>query len=274
MTRAKRTKAAPSPAAAAARPAPLASALAIALSLAVLLPAAAAGASPWRPWLDDAARYAEQRRGETSIAVVDAEERFYGHRADDPAPAASVFKAMLLAAYVQKEGVRERPLRRWERRLLSPMIRRSDNAAATRVLHLVGARAIRRLARRAGMRGFALVWRPWGLTRTTARDQAAFFRRYESHVPPRHRAYARSLLAGIVPSQRWGIGRLDLRPWRLFFKGGWGSGTGRVAHQVAWVERGDQRVAVAVLIEHSPGHRYGIETLRGVFAHLLRGLPR
>ncbi len=224
------------PSAAGRRPA---AALPLALPIALLpLVTPAASASSWRPRLDDAVRYAEHRRGETGIAVIEAQGRLSGHRARDPAPAASVFKAMLLAAYLGKEGVRDRPLRRWERRLLSPMIRRSDNAAATRVRDLVGARAIRRLARRAGMRGFRLVWRPWGRSLTTARDQAGFLHRYESHVPPRHRAYARSLLARIVPSQRWGIGRLDLRPWRLFFKGGWGSGTGRVSHQVAWSNGG------------------------------------
>ena len=209
-----------------------------------------------------------------SIAVIDAEKRFRGYRANDQAPAASVFKAMLLAAYLNKAKVRDRRLERWERRLLSPMIRRSHNGAATRVRDLVGARAIKRLARRAGMRRFELVWTPWGLTRITARDQAHFFYRFEDYLPRRHRSYARNLLRRIVPSQRWGIGRLDLDPWRLFFKGGWGSGTGRVCHQVAWIERGKERIAIAMLIEHSPSHGYGTDTLRGIAARLLRGLPR
>ena len=32
----------------------------------------------------------------------------------------------------------------------------------------------------------------------------------------------------------------------MYFKGGWGSGTGAVDHQVALLERGEERIAVAV----------------------------
>jgi hypothetical protein len=82
------------------------------------------------------------------------------------------------------------------------------------------------------------------------------------------------LLGSIVPSQRWGIA--DARPagWALYFKGGWGSGTGWVDHQVALLKRGRRRIAVAILIRSSPRHAYGKETLRGVARRLLRGLRR
>jgi hypothetical protein len=60
--------------------------------------------------------------------------------------------------------------------------------------------------------------------------------------------------------------------WRVYFKGGWGSGTGAVDHQVALLRRGNRRVSIAVLTTGSPNHEYGKETLRGVFARLLRGL--
>src|SRR3712207_7287518 len=41
--------------------------------------------------------------------------------------------------------VRSRPLRRADRRLLAPMVRRSDNTAATRVRGIVGDPGLRRL---------------------------------------------------------------------------------------------------------------------------------
>ena len=75
-----------------------------------------------------------------------------------------------------------------------------------------------------------------------------------------------------MPSQRWGIGRLELPDWRVYFKGGWGSGTGAVDHQVALLRRGDERIAVAVLTADNGTHAAGKATLEGVFRRLLRGL--
>ena len=246
--------------------------LAVGLLAAALLYPATAGA--WRPHFHAAVGYAKERQGFVSIAAVDTRGRFYGYRPWHRAPTASVLKPMLMAAYLRKRSVRTRPLRHWEKRLLSPMIRRSDNAAATRRLALDGARAVYRLARRAGMRRFKLVWNLWGRSQTTARDQARFFYRYDSLVPRRHRSYARRLLRRIVSSQRWGVGRVHVRPWRLFFKGGWGSATGWTDHQVAWLEHRGERVSLAIFTQRNPSHAYGNETLRGVAARLLRGLPR
>ena len=47
------------------------------------------------------------------------------------------------------------------------------------------------------------------------------------------------LLGSIVRSQRWGIARVRPPGWALYFKGGWGSGSGAVDHQVALLRRGD-----------------------------------
>jgi hypothetical protein len=153
------------------------------------------------------------------------------------------------------------------------MIRRSDNAAAGRVLALVGPARLRDLAKRAGMQRFTPVTGIWGLSRIDAADQARYFLRIDALVAGRHRAYAMRLLRTITPAQRWGIARVRPAGWRLYFKGGWGSGTGWVDHQVALLTRGDERVAVAVLTHLDGSHAYGKETLRGIAARLLRGLP-
>ena len=112
----------------------------------------------------------------------------------------------------------------------------------------------------------------WGLSRITARDQTQFFLRIEELLPERHRAYALRLLRTIVPSQRWGMGAVIPEGWRLHFKGGWGSGTGAVDHQVGLLRRDEHRVAIAVLTINSPSHEYGKATLRGVARRLMRGL--
>jgi hypothetical protein len=176
-------------------------------------------------------------------------------------------------AYLRRPDVRRRRLRPDERALLGPMIRRSDNAAASQVCNIVGTDGLARLARRSHMRQFHAT-RPWGLSTIDVADQTRFFLRIDRYLPRRHRRYALRLLGSIVPSQRWGIARVRPRGWALYFKGGWGSGTGWVDHQVALLRRGRRRIAVAILITTSPSHEYGKETLRAVAARLLRGLGR
>jgi beta-lactamase class A len=234
-------------------------------------PAPARPATPppdWRPGIGAARRYAESRPGLVAFAVR-TEERFWGVRADRVYPSASVLKAMLLAAYLRH--ARSRPLRAEERALLAPMIRRSDNTAATRIRDRLGNAALVRLARAAHMTAFkpAAVW---GLSQITARDQTRFFLRLPALLPARHRAYGVRLLRSIVPSQRWGIGRLKLPGWRVYFKGGWGSGSGAVDHQVALLTHGDVRLSVAVLTAANGSHATGKATLEGVFRRLLSGL--
>jgi Beta-lactamase enzyme family len=226
----------------------------------------------WVPDVDGAREYAQSRQSEISFHVRTERGR-WSYDADRAVASASVVKAMLMAAYLHRPDVRDRPLTTADHRLLDPMIRRSDNRAATRVRDIVGSEALGRLARRAGMTRFAT--HPiWGLSRITARDQTRLWLRFESFLPPRHRDYAMELLRTIVPRQRWGFARLVYPPgWELFFKGGWGSGTGLVEHQVALLRRGTERVAVAILTTGSPSHAYGKQTLRGVAERLLHGLP-
>ncbi len=202
------------------------------------------------------------------------EHRVWGWRASRTVPSASVLKAMLLVAYLDDPRVRNRPLGAGDHRLIDPMIQESNNLDATRVLAFVGPAGVYGVARRAGMRRFALDPVIWGLSRIDAADQSRFFLHIDSYVVARHRAAAMHLLATITPSQRWGIGQLALGRWQLYFKGGWGSGTGAVEHQVALLRHGAIRVALAVLITTSPSHAYAKRTLRGVFAALLRGVNR
>jgi hypothetical protein len=246
--------------------------LAVALATG-LAGAAAAEARPWKPHIREARQYAESRAGQISFGVR-TRRGLRGVGVRRAVPSASVVKAMLLVAYLRRPEVRRRPLRPDERGLLGPMIRRSDNARASHVCNVVGMGGLARLARRAGMRSFRPT-RPWGMSSIDVADQTRFFMRIDRLVPRRHRRWAMRLLRTIVPSQRWGIARERPRGWALYFKGGWGSGTGWADHQVALLRRGRRRLSVAILITSSPSHAYGNETLRGVAARLLVGLgPR
>jgi Beta-lactamase enzyme family len=226
----------------------------------------------WRPPMRTAIHYARHRTGDIAFAVR-TDKRFYGYRPDHVEWSASVLKAMLMVAYLDRTSVRRRPLNAGDRTLLVPMIIRSDNTAATEVRNIVGDGALVALAHRVGMTNFAPA--PiWGESRITARDQTRFFLHIDSYVARLHRAFAMRLLASIVPSQRWGVGEVAPKGWKLYFKGGWGYGTGLIDHQVALLVRGCARVSVAVLTMNDGSHDYGKQTLRGLFARLLRGLPR
>jgi len=225
---------------------------------------------PWRAHIREAASFAAGRAGTISFGVR-TRRGLRGVGVERVVPSASVVKPMLLVAYLRRPGVRDRALRLDERALLGPMIRRSDNAAASQVCNIVGTRGLERLAGRARMRRFHAT-RPWGLSSIDVADQTRFFLHIDRLVPRRHRRFALRLLGSIVPSQRWGIARVRPRGWALYFKGGWGSGTGWADHQVALLRRGRRRLSVAILITSSPSHAYGNETLRGVAARLLRGV--
>jgi hypothetical protein len=244
--------------------------IAAAVLLAALVSPAGASAERWQPDVAGAAAWAEQRQGSVTFAVR-THDRLRGRGLDRQAPCASVIKAMFMVTYLGQDGVRDRDLEAGDRALLAPMIRRSDNVAATRIRDIVGNAAVVRLAEQAGMTRFEID-PVWGLSRITARDQTQFFLEIENLLPERHRAYAMRLLRTIVPSQRWGMAQVIPERWRLYFKGGWGSGTGAVDHQVGLLRRGEHRVAIAVLTTGSPSHAYGKATLRGVARRLMRGL--
>ncbi len=248
--------------------------LAAALTVVALVPANLASAAvDWQPRMDRAVAYAQGRLGSVSFAVVDARGRFSGYRGATTVSTASVVKVMFAVTYVRQSSVRDRALTEYDRDLLRPMIIRSDNAAASRIADIVGPRRMYRLARRARMRDFSYT-RPWGASRTSARDQARLLFRLRQYVPQRHERYVLDLLTRIVPSQRWGIGKVETSGWRKHFKGGWGSGSGAVDHQVVRLEgAGGDRIGLAVLTTGSPSHRYAKRTLRGVFERLLGNLP-
>ena len=240
-------------------------------ALALVTAAAASSPSPWRPDVQNAIRYASHRQGTIAFAVRTG-TRFWGWHYAETFPSASVIKAMLLVAYLDMLSVRNRPLRASDRALLTPMVRQSDNDAASDVLQIVGSARMYALAHRAHMRRFTLVTGTWGFSRITAADQTRYFLHINALIAPRHRAYAMGLLNRITPVQRWGIARVRPRSWRLYFKGGWGDRTGWVDHQVALLARGPDHVSVAILTLHDQKHDYGRETLRGIALRLLSGL--
>jgi beta-lactamase class A len=244
---------------------------AVLVAVVALAAAAPATAAPWSADVTGAKRYAVERSGQVSFAVR-TERGLRGYQVTRAVPSASVLKAMLLVTYLNMRSVRHRSLSSSEKHTLGPMIKHSSNSAANTIINRVGLSRLRALARRAHMHHFSPTLPIWGNSRINADDQVRFFYRIDKLIPKRHRRYAMYQLAHVTPSQRWGIGRVQPKGWRIYFKGGWGSGTGRVDHQVALLTRGKERVSVAILTYLDGSHAYGKETLRGVAKRLLRGL--
>ncbi len=226
----------------------------------------------WRPDMRAAIRYARSRIGDIAFAVR-TDGRFYGYRPFHTEWSASVVKAMMMVAYLNEPWVADRPIDSRDNSLLIPMITASDNAAADHVDEIVGSAGLDALSRRVGMRQFAAANPIWGESEITASDQTLLFLHIDRYIAARHRRYGMHLLASIIPSQRWGIGEVPHRGWTVYFKGGWGYGTGLLDHQVALIKRGCARVAITVLTMHDGAHSYGKQTLRGIFARLLHGFP-
>jgi hypothetical protein len=240
--------------------------------------AAAPGEYPWAKRLKLAKEFAAQRTGKVSIGIVDEDKHFHGYGANRQYSSASTVKVMLMVAYLRHGDQNHEPLTSGDKALLEPMIKRSDNATATRVRDIVGNEGLARLARRAGMTRFQTNV-VWGRTQITARDQATWMFEIERHIPKRHRNYAMNLLTKIIPAQSWGIPPHKPHGYRVHFKGGWApSGDpGWTVNQVAQLDpRGGgerARFSLAILTRGSPDRNYGIATIRAVAKKLLARFP-
>jgi hypothetical protein len=235
---------------------------------------AAATAAPkaWRPDMRAALKYVHHRHGIIAFAVR-TDHHLWAYHGGRTQPCASVFKAMALVTYLDHPKVRGRKLNAHDRALLYPMITRSSDHATDQVVRYVGLGRVRALARRVGMRRFKTN-RIWGRSHIDAYDQTKFWLHIDDFTVARHRAYALHLLASVIRPQRWGIAQVRPNGWKLYFKSGWGLGTGWVDHQAALLTRGKERVAITILTHLDGSHPYGKATLRGLAARLVRGLDR
>jgi hypothetical protein len=217
-----------------------------------------------------ARRWARRRPGVVSFAVADARGGVRGLAPRRAYPSASLTKAMLLVARLRELAAAREPLSESEAMTLGYMIRLSDNASADQVYATLGDKPVRTLARRAGMRDFAIAG-DWANATVTPADQARFFLALDRLLPRGSRRFGRDLLATVSAPQSWGVPRAARPRWRVFFKGGWRpQEDGELVNQAALLEHGSQRVGIAVLTSGSPLKADGERTIEGVTARLLR----
>jgi Beta-lactamase enzyme family len=228
---------------------------------------------PRRAAIDAARAYANGRDGLVSFAVVDTLGGTHGFDDARTYVSASVVKAMLLAAELDRLAAEGLPLDSVTRDTLHAMITYSDNVAADTIYYRVGDEGLFEVARRAGMRDFTVAGY-WANAQLSARDMARFMDRLNEVLTGPHADFAAGLLAAIIPEQRWGIPEATPEGWRIRFKGGWrGTELGQLVHQIARLERGRRDLALAVLTDGQPTMDYGIETVRGIAERLLSHPP-
>ncbi|HEX5643139.1 MAG TPA: serine hydrolase [Thermoleophilia bacterium] len=217
-----------------------------------------------------ASEWISGRDGDAAFAVVDTNgEDAGGHRQHERFQLASLSKAILLVASLRDDPTPDPATEA----TLTKMITESDNGAANTVFGQVGAKGMRAVAKAAGLEDYEQ-GSGWIDTRDSARDQARFFWQLESLVPPKGRALARELLAGVIPIQRWGIpAAAGPEGWTSFFKGGWLGLDNKLMTQAAWLENGKKRWALAVMGDENPTRSYGWDTQKGVTGLLLGQEP-
>ena len=183
---------------------------------------------------------------------------------------ASIVKLLVLRA-AQARG----PLTRSDRELATRMITRSDNAATTRLWQLAGGnRAVARAAAAAGMKHttripyLLLRWDGW---QTTAEDQVKLLVSITRGRSAADR-YTRSLLARVIPSQRWGVGNLA---GATGVKNGWLPVRGRwIVNSDGCVQQGGRTLCLSVLSTGSRTFAEGVRTVRVAAAAAVRAWAR
>ena len=219
-----------------------------------------------------AGEYAAGRDGRVAFAVAGPDDEIHGRNEHELFQSASVVKALILAAELQRladAGGRLDPRTAAE---LRRMITVSDNDAATAVFARVGPGGIEAIAHRGGMTDFRAS-DSWGASEISAADMATMFERLGRVFPERYEKFGLGLLGSIAFDQAWGIPEVAAeRGWSVRFKGGWRTDPdGQIVNQVAELRRGGARRAIAVLTDGQPSMGYGIETIEGIAERTLRG---
>jgi hypothetical protein len=219
-----------------------------------------------------AASYLSTRTGRTALAVIDSEGRLSGLNVHRTFLTASVVKAMLLVEYLRRlDAHGQHRVDSYSNSFLYPMIHVSDNDAASQCYSIIGNSGLYDIAGLAHMTDFS-IGGDWGTALLSPADQARFFFEMDSLIPREFVGYARFLLSTIDPSQSWAIPAVA-RPlgYEVFFKdGSEPTDLGQLVHQVARLEGHGKTFSMAVMTDGDPTMRYGIDTIAGVTAALLR----
>jgi hypothetical protein len=161
------------------------------------------------------------------------------------------------------------------------MITRSDNDAASALWAELGHRYLQHFLDLAGMTQTSLgLGGYWGLTQITAYDEVLLLRLllHKNRVlDPAARAYALSLMAQVIPSERWGVPAGAPTSLTVHVKNGWLPRLthGWRIHSIGCFTGRGGGYSIVVLTQDNPTMAYGITTIEAIAKVINRDLnPR
>ena len=184
---------------------------------------------------------------------------------------ASVVKVTILAALLRKAGQQHRGLSSREQAYAWKMITESDNAAATALWNDTGMYWLQHFLGLAKMRQTVLgKGGYWGLTQITAHDESLLLRLLVTSnqvLTTGDRDYELSLMARVIPAQRWGTPVGVPATYQVHVKNGWlpVPGYGWFINSLgAFTRPGGGSYTMDVLTDHNPSMSYGVTTVEDV----------
>ncbi|MBB2891083.1 serine hydrolase [Flexivirga oryzae] len=227
--------------------------------------------------------YRRSRRGTFGVALYDRRDRStFGYRSGWRNQTLSTVKVLIMATVLHRCQEQGSSLTSTQVAQARAMITESDNDAANALLTWAGLANVQRVAKLYGLTSTAIQggttagaadW--WGYSTTTAEDFLTLLNGVtwgDSVITTANRDYLKSLMAQVIPSQRWGVCVPPL-PANLEWhtKNGWGSRSdGYRANSLGHIS-GNGRNYTAVILTRAPYNSdymvesdYALDTVNGV----------
>jgi hypothetical protein len=210
-----------------------------------------------------------------TVAVFDDRTGCWYHmRRGQQVTTASVVKIEIMAATILRAQDQRRAVSEWEMSRITPMIHSSDDPSATALwTNLGGVGAMSSYGERLGLSATVETEPKWGLTTTSAEDQARFVHSLLQGgvLDPSGRALAWWQLRHIRDDQRWGVTKGVPADWEVGLKNGFfnSSCCGWRVNSVGYVadpEGGGY--SIAILSDNWGSLEEGIPTVEAVAARV------
>ena len=192
---------------------------------------------------------------------------------------ASIVKLNILQTVLYQAQQKHRGLTTWEQQQAVPMIRVSDNDAATALWnHVGGARGVAAYDRVLGLTATTFDSQGhWGLTRSTVTDQVRLVRAVGHGPGPLStsaRSYVRTQMAHVRSDQHWGVSAGPTPRDTVELKNGWLPlrTHGWRVNSIGHITSNGRDYTLAILTQDNPTMTYGIATIEGASRIVFRAL--